>query len=66
MPATVSYPYLVKSWNLEKKNLLLLLYWLVLCQLIQAIVIWEEGNSFEKMPPQDLDIGKLVGHFLSD
>jgi hypothetical protein len=31
---------------------------LVLCQLDTVRVIWEEGLSIEKIPPEDMPVGK--------
>lgn len=39
----------------------MLFHWLVLCvNLIQAIVIWEEGASIEEMPSWDPTVRQLV------
>jgi hypothetical protein len=40
------------------------LFLLDFLSLTQVGVIWEEGNSTEKMSPSDRLIGKPVGHVL--
>lgn len=44
-----------------KKRLDNALYWLVLVNLTQAGVTWEEGDSAEELPPSVSPMGKSLG-----
>jgi hypothetical protein len=41
------------------------MYWLVCVNLKKARVMIDKGASIKKMLPQDLAVGKPVGHFLN-